>query len=466
MDLMVDKYSDIYDAIFANKSETKNTVPEENRIESKIPKPTMFRVSTMTMITEFTCSINLMVVDRYFQLDSKIISMVYGDKPVKSRNLKKKNNRPFFNQATIIVRLDPLRKINVKIFSNGRIQMTGVKKEEEAMEALSLILAKLHQTEGKIPLTKLLLSQQIPILLEKMGWETLPDYYFRFLPKPPKKSAWHKYAKNQPTEEEIEAKRLVDEQKDKLMYSDKFEMSIDWLAILKTGNRELVENKINIKRVVHDLLQAHQDENVEILATAIEDTQTIKILPLQTVLINSDFNINFKIKRNILHSILRDNYQIVSRYEPGIYPGVNNKYYWNTNNLHTPLEGRCMCQKPCDGKGNGNGDGDCKKITIAAFQSGSVIITGANNMNHIKDAYRFINKVIKDNFDLIQKVDTPFAELENSIVKTETKKYTKTSDIVYIPKHTLVNNHNSQETLDKFKKIWELETLGEKNQSC
>jgi len=299
-----------------------------------------------------------------------------------------------------------------------------------------------------------------------MGWETLPDYYFRFLPKPPKKSAWHKYAKNQPTEEEIEAKRLVDEQKDKLMYSDKFEMSIDWLAILKTGNRELVENKINIKRVVHDLLQAHQDENVEILATAIEDTQTIKILPLQTVLINSDFNINFKIKRNILHSILRDNYQIVSRYEPGIYPGVNNKYYWNTNNLHTPLEGRCMCQKPCDGKGNGNGDGDCKKITIAAFQSGSVIITGANNMNHIKDAYRFINKVIKDNFDLIQKVDTPFAELENSIVKTETKKYTKTSDIVYIPKHTLVNNHNSQETLDKFKKIWELETLGEKNQSC
>ena len=214
MDLMVDKYSDIYDAIFAGNTNTKPTEVEVEKEESKIPKPSNFRVSTMTMITEFTCSINLMVVDKYFKMDSKIISMVYGDKPVKSTNMKKKNNRPFFNQATIIVRLDPLRKINIKIFSNGRIQMTGVKKKEEALEALNLILKKLHITEGKIPLTKLLLSQQIPILLEKIGCDTLPDYYFRFLPKPPKKSAWHKYAQNQPTEEEISTKRKLDQKKD------------------------------------------------------------------------------------------------------------------------------------------------------------------------------------------------------------------------------------------------------------
>ena len=42
----------------------------------------------MTMITEFTC-INLTVVDKYFEMDSKIISMVYGDKPVKSSSMKK-----------------------------------------------------------------------------------------------------------------------------------------------------------------------------------------------------------------------------------------------------------------------------------------------------------------------------------------------------------------------------------------
>lgn len=459
MDVMVDKYSELYDKIFACESQADKINPEPQVNQNKIPEPSQFRVSTMTMITEFTCSINLTVVDKYFQMDSKIISMVYGDKPVKSSNMKKKNNRPFFNQATLIVRLDPLRKINIKIFSNGRIQMTGVKKKEEAMEALELIMAKLHVTEGAVPLSKLLLSQQIPILLEKLGAHTLPDYYFRFLPKPPKKSAWHKYNKNQITDEEIEAKRLIDEAKDKAEYSDKFEMAIDWNAIIKTGNRELIENKININRIVHDLIQLHDGLDCNIVAPAIEDKSRIKILPLETVLINSDFNINFKIKRNILHSILRDNYHIVSRYEPGIYPGVNNKYYWNEKNLHTPTEGRCVCSKICDGKGNGNGEGDCKKITIAAFQSGSVIITGAKNMRHINDAYRFINQVIKDNFDLIQKVDTPFADLENSICKPVTKKYTKTSDIVYINKKTLLNKYNSKETIDKFKKIWSLESF-------
>ena len=35
------------------------------------------------------------------------------------------------------------------------------------------------------------------------------------------------------------------------------------------------------------------------------------------------------IKRNILFSILKDDYGIISRFEPGIYPGVNNKFYWN-----------------------------------------------------------------------------------------------------------------------------------------
>ena len=132
---MVDKYSELYDKIFAGNTQIEKLNPEPRINENKIPEPSNYRVSTMTMITEFTCSINLTVVDKFFKMDNKIISMVYGDKPVKSSNMKKKNNRPFFNQATLIVRLDPLRKINIKIFSNGRIQMTGVKKRRKLMES-------------------------------------------------------------------------------------------------------------------------------------------------------------------------------------------------------------------------------------------------------------------------------------------------------------------------------------------
>ena len=119
------KYQNYVDKI--QDDHTSNKIVESKREE--YINPTQYRISTMTLITSFSCYINLEVVSKYFQLDDKIISMVYGDKPVKNSNLKK-NNRPFFNQATIIVKLDPLRKINVKIFSNGKIQMTGVKKIE------------------------------------------------------------------------------------------------------------------------------------------------------------------------------------------------------------------------------------------------------------------------------------------------------------------------------------------------
>ena len=240
---------------------------------------------------------------------------------------------------------------------------------------------------------------------------------------------------------------------DKKNFGHTFNLEIDTRDLLENKNREEIEKKINIKRIYEDLITFYENEDQEIYAYAIEDKNRIKIGKLETVLINSDFNINFRIKRNILHSILKDNYQIVSRYEPGIYPGVNNKFYWNINNKGTSQEGKCICQGKCTGKGKGNGDGDCRKITIAAFQSGSIIITGARTILHIEDAYNFINKVIKDNYELIKKVDNPFMDLEISESKTVTKKYTKTSDIVYINKKTLLNHHNSTDTINKFKLI-------------
>lgn len=452
MDVLIDKYGDMFQDFF------EDDVSVESKILSvksniKIPQPSNYRVSTMTMITGFNCNINLAVVDKYFVMDSKIISMVYGDKPVKSSRLKKKTHRPFFNQATIVVRLDPLKKINVKIFSNGKIQMTGVKKESEGLIALNLILQKLFVTEGKVPISKLLLTQQIKLLLEKLGTEKLPDYYFMFPDKLPKKTAWHKYNVTKEMELEQEQKIKLKKINDKRIYGKTFDKNINVKTLIEDECREEIEKQINIKRIYEDLISYYDNEDIDIYALSIEDKTRIKIMPIETVLINSDFNINFKIKRNILHSILKDKYDIISRYEPGIYPGVNNKYYWNTNNLGTETEGKCICKNSCSGKGNGCGDGNCKKITIAAFQSGSIIITGANTIQHIEDAYNFINKVIRDNYDLIHKIDNPFMDIESHMSKIKVKKYTKTSDIIYINKESLKNLYNSKETINKFKKI-------------
>ena len=376
------KYQNILDNCF---EETKLQNENQN-IYNPYVKPTKYRISTMTLITSFNCHINLEVVSKYFKLDTKIISMVYGDKPVK--NSKKKPNRPFFNQATIIVKLDPIRKVNVKIFSNGKIQMTGVKKLSEGHEALILIIEKLKHTEGIIHLTKHL-DTQLEIIYDKYRKVVHFSKY---------------YPINNPT-------------------------------FFRKGLILEIENIIN-----KDELNCH----------CIEKDENFKYNDFQIVLINSDFNINFKIRRDILNSILINKYEIVSRFEPGIYPGVNNKFYWNTlyKNDSTKKDGVCYCKKTCEGKGLGNGDGDCKKVTIAAFSSGSVIITGARQKQQIDDCYNFINKVFKENYNTVKKIVAPFYD-ESKDIKPN-KKYVKPSDIIYINPLDLENKYNDS-IIDEYK---------------
>ncbi len=87
-----------------------------------------------------------------------------------------------------------------------------------------------------------------------------------------------------------------------------------------------------------------------------------------------------------------------SSYEPCIYPGVNIKYYMNTNNQN----GICCCNSMCNGKGRANGDGDCKKVTIAVFKSGKAIITGGQNKQQLETCYQFITNFIDERKEFLE----------------------------------------------------------------
>jgi TATA-box binding protein (TBP) (component of TFIID and TFIIIB) len=118
---------------------------------------------------------------------------------------------------------------------------------------------------------------------------------------------------------------------------------------------------------------------------------------LETVLINSDFDIHAEVNREALHRTIVSN-GYLSSYEPCNYPGVNIKYYYN------PLMknyGICDCEKPCNGKGL---DNTCKKITVAVFKSGKIIITGARSKTHLQTAYEFISEFIGDNREEVLKL--------------------------------------------------------------
>jgi TATA-box binding protein (TBP) (component of TFIID and TFIIIB) len=128
-----------------------------------------------------------------------------------------------------------------------------------------------------------------------------------------------------------------------------------------------------------------------------DDDKQIEIINHKLVLINSDFDLGFQIDREELHNEIIDS-GIYSSYEPCIYPGVNIKYFINQNQF----DGICSCNSMCNGKGRADGDGNCKKITIAVFKSGKVIITGGQNINQIETSYRFIKNFIDERKDIFR----------------------------------------------------------------
>jgi hypothetical protein len=235
---------------------------------------TRFRISTMTQVGNISSHVNLETLFKDFPLSDSIPYIKYGDAE-RGETKKKVKKKPddkrkhyFFNQVTFHVNVGKM--INLKVFNNGGIQMTGLKEESQGPTAIANVLQR--------------------------------------------------------------ASTLGPEARSVIFYTS------------------------------------------EGLPTC-EETRM--------VMINSDFDIGYTIDREKLHRAMVLNHYY-SSFESTIYPGVNIKYY---HNPEKQTNGICNCEGPCDGKAK---NGCCKKITIAVFKSGKIIITGGCSMEHIHTAYDFI----------------------------------------------------------------------------
>jgi TATA-box binding protein (TBP) (component of TFIID and TFIIIB) len=185
------------------------------------------------------------------------------------------------------------------------------------------------------------------------------------------------------------------------------------LKIFKNGNiqitgikdKNIVENIIEL--IIIQIKQIYEIDNK--LSSNIDN---IKFNNFIIRMINTDFKSytdismknKFLIRRKILHKILiNDVYNNKCSFEPGRYHGVKLEYFWNSNK--EKLDGICTCAKHCFGKGSGNGENNCKKITIAIFESGSVLITGGISFEQIDEAYKYITNILNIHKTEIQKSD-------------------------------------------------------------
>ena len=148
-------------------------------------------------------------------------------------------------------------------------------------------------------------------------------------------------------------------------------------------NDELLED---VKKRIVLFIQPYLSEKIHFIKNADKD---------DNVLINSNFNCNFYIKRDELHELLKSNkYNIETSYDPCSYPGVKCKYYYN-NSL--PEEEQTGVVSTKDGKmtiTELNTNKTYFEISFMIFRTGSCLIVGNCNEKMLRCAYRFIKNML------------------------------------------------------------------------
>jgi len=138
-------------------------------------------------------------------------------------------------------------------------------------------------------------------------------------------------------------------------------------------------------------------------------------------MMNSDYNVGAPIRRDRLYKILVEEYGLWCNYEPTIYQGVNTKFFWNAGRPAAAPPGICTCLTQCKGDAPGDGPGRCKKITISPFRTGSVIITGAQTVRQLDDAYVFMNDLLRKHPEILRlEDDSAAAETPKTLSKRKT----------------------------------------------
>lgn len=125
---------------------------------------------------------------------------------------------------------------------------------------------------------------------------------------------------------------------------------------------------------------------IEIVSKVMD--KEIKLINRNTAMINCNYKIGFKIKRQALMEILKRDYKVHCMFDACNYPGVLVKVLWNENK-----NGICACEKPCK-ISDKSSKRVCVCVTIAIFGTGSFNITGGKSMEQVSEISDWIVKIL------------------------------------------------------------------------
>ncbi len=351
----------------------------------------------------------------------------------KINNKKNKNvnmntkNKDFKNQITFIYKYYGCRTVNIKLFNNGELQLSGVSSTYEANKTVNYLIKAISNTTYNVFATMLDIPENKYDFIY-VADQTDPEMQS-------KKYKYYYYNYFQYFDNVIDGLKIHNNinylaiKNFVIQYANKWidETIIDkWLFILNNEynmlNRKCLKmtdlgtnikliNKLKkfillLKFTIQKIQKIKENDAIQPINTSksyLIENYELYINKYVLQFINACYYIGFSIKNNILYNIFK-HIGIVAIYKPDDYPGLLLTYYWNQANTALPIHarGKCICSPICTN--NNNKKNKCFKITIIIFQTGNIIITGAKDYNHTDECYQFINFICCKFYDKIKSI--------------------------------------------------------------
>ena len=387
------------------------------------------------------CNINLNVIYECLELDEiikkvELENLMKGEskspkvvRKNKKKVIKEKKKKHFINQITIVLKYLN-NKINVKLFGNGKMVITGAKSVDLLQEILGVLVDKIRHLS--LPM-KLKTDAQLENIF------ATPSELWKFLEK--------------------NHLLILD-----LIVKVNLQIPINWLAILTSRDSQKEIMLSNFEVLINQYLFTSNENFTTNLNNFIRLIQTVKLikcysyhavdptitpdalkyyageqifvktsyqtLPHSNDLVisvnnyNALFESHVKFDREKFHHILTNECEILVNYRPSSYQGLNITYYLNYA-------------------------GEREKVTFFVFQDGTIMITGNKKWEVITESYHQMCHLIDKYYEqIINVADDTKIKVESP---TRVEKVINGETFIFLHKRDLIYNHPRNNYLLKSK---------------
>ena len=397
-----------------------------------------YNISTITMSLQIpNCKLNLINIGKYLQIDDNILGIKYnyGKSSIlkgkyltsiynrsKAKNQNKVNKTLFYNQVSIIVKLSLDKIINVKLFGNGSLHLTGIKHPSDGKAIINLIydkLLKLRNQFDVILLTKdinnVYLDNENNIYTTNSKNRSIIGFKYNDIYNINKKDYTidsntglfisTKY-ENKRTRtflnlngEKIGTSRIELLKNKSKLYKNNSNIHFDYqngFIYYDGDGKSNIIGKIINEITTQSSLEENNDYSIieykydcnpflqsSIIYSINEFSKlTDEVLQYDINCINIYFKLDFELNRQrLFKELLKLSY--ITEYKPEKYSGVKLRYKISKTKKLGAL-GICTCTNKCT----------CNHITFVIFQSGNIIASGFKSIDSIDNIVNDFNNLI------------------------------------------------------------------------